>query len=422
MVTGSMQNNNYWESKMNNLYHLGNDIVEYEHSVINLIASDNAMPRSLSDNPIYSGNIIQEGLIGNRPFAGAKLHDEVEKIACDIACEVFKAEHANLQPHSCSQANQAAYHALLTPGDIVMSLDFRSGGHLTHGLKYNFSGRHFSFINYGVTKEGIIDYQEAEKIALEKRPKLIVCGSSSYPRLFDAQYLRRIADSVNAFLMFDLSHEAGLIAGGVIPNIVGIADVVTMSTDKTLRGPFGGIILCKKEFAESIDKAVHPGTQSSFPIRKITNTAQSLVLTQLADFKHYAQSVLINAKILERGFQSNFLFTYGTDKHYIVINVKDAFGLTGFEAENRLERIGVLTNRQSIPTDLSRRMSEANGLRIGTAWATSRGYDSSDFKEISKIINMVLSSSFQESKLLEIFNYIKVLINKERYNDAWLNN
>jgi glycine hydroxymethyltransferase len=412
--------NQDWRDVLSNLFDIGNQMINYEYSVINLIASDNAFPKYVANNPVYTGYIIQEGLVGKRPFAGAKLHDIIEKTANDIACKVFEAEHANLQPHSCSQANQAVYHALLSTGDTVLSLDFQSGGHLTHGLKYNFSGRHYNFYNYGVTESGKIDYDEAQKIALEKKPKLIVCGSSSYPRLFDASRLREIADSVNAKLMFDLSHEAGLIAGGSIPNIVNIGDVVTMSSDKTLRGPFGGIILCKKELAKSVDKAVHPGTQSSFSIRKIANTAQSLVMTQLSDFRKYAHDVLGNAKVFEQAFQSDFIFTKGTDKHYIVLNVKDSFGLTGTEAEERLEQIGILSNRQSIPTDTSRKMSDASGIRLGTVWATSRGYGVSDFKEISKIINEALSGRDEEKKLSNLRNRVKALTSKIRSNDVWL--
>lgn len=415
-----MLSNQNWKNILDSLYDLGNEMVNYEYNVINLIASDNAFPKSIYNNPIYPGNIIQEGIVNKRPFAGAKLHDRIEEMASNIACQVFGADHANLQPHSCSQANQAVYHALLSSNDPVLSLNFQSGGHLTHGLKYNFSGRHYDFFNYGVTESGMINYDEAQLLASEKKPKLIVCGSSSYPRLFDAKRLGEIADSVNAKLMFDLSHEAGLIAGGVIPNIVNIADVVTMSSDKTLRGPFGGIILCKKELAKAIDKAIHPGTQSSFPIRKITSTAQSLVLTQFNDFKNYSLGVLANAKILEQAFQSDFIFTGGTDKHYIVLNVKDAFGLTGTEAERRLEQIGILSNRQSIPSDTSRKMSDATGLRIGTAWATSRGYGISDFKEISKIIYEALSGSDDGTILSKLYDKVRTLTAKIRVTDVWL--
>ncbi len=410
-----------WQRLLSDLNSLGNQMINYEHSVINLIASDNAFPRVVSENPVYSGHILQEGLLGERPFAGAKLHDEVEKIASEIACAVFGSEHANLQPHSCSQANQAVYHAILSPKDTALSLDFSAGGHLTHGLKYNFSGRHFNFIRYGLNNDELIDYDGAQKLALANMPKLIVCGSSSYPRLFDAMRLREIADSVGAKLMFDLSHESGLIAGGAIPNIVNIADVTTMSIDKTLRGPFGGIILCKQNLGREIDRAVHPGTQSSFPVRKIASAAQSLLLTQSEGFKEYASNVLNNAKVFEESFHPNVLFTKGTDKHYVVLNVRDTFGMSGTQAEKRLEEIGILSNRQTIPSDTSKRMDESSGLRLGSAWATSRGYSQSDFKEICILINEALSGSFERSHFFELSNRVNIIVAKKRPNDVWIN-
>lgn len=205
-----------WKIMQNDLYKYGTQLINYERKVINLIASDNARPQEALNNPPYPGYMIQEGLLGKRPFAGAELHDKIEAIAARAACQVFGAEHANLQPHSCSQANQAAYHAILTPGDNVLALGFRAGGHLTHGLKLNFSGRAYNFIFYETTPNGLIDYDSAAKLAEEFSPKLIICGSSAYPRLFDAERLRAITDRVGARLMFDLSHEAGLIAAGVI--------------------------------------------------------------------------------------------------------------------------------------------------------------------------------------------------------------
>ena len=407
-----------WNDTLKNLRLIGKDLENYERSVINLIASDNAYPIEADINPVYGGHIIQEGLVGRRPFAGAHLHDVFESAAIDIACDVFGAEYANLQPHSCSQANQAVYHALLNPGDTVLSLNFQAGGHLTHGLKYNFSGRHFNFVHYGVTGDGFIDYDSAQDLALKHKPKLIVCGSSSYPRLFDAQKLKKIANDVNARLMFDLSHESGLIAGGVIPNIVGYADAVTMSIDKTLRGPFGGIILCKSELADKIDKAVHPGTQSSFPVRKIASKAQSLAMTQMDDFRNYAAGVIANAKVMEHAFPKGCQFTGGTDKHYIVLNVHQAYGLNGTEAEKRLEEIGILSSRQSIPSDKSKKMSDAGGLRLGTAWLTSRGYDENDTQEVTSIITEALSQkNGADSKSLS--DRVSALSKKERTNDVW---
>lgn len=412
---------NEWTMMMNELRQHGTQLTNYERKVINLIASDNAIPTTTLKNPPYAGCMIQEGLLGKRPFAGAELHDKIENIAVRAACQVFNAEHANLQPHSCSQANQAVYHALLTPGDAVLALGFKAGGHLTHGLKINFSGRAYQFEFYGIGTDGLIDYDSAAEIAKKISPKLIICGSSSYPRLFDAERLRWIADSVGARLMFDLSHEAGLIAAGVIPNPIPLADVATMSLDKTLRGPFGGTILCREELAAAIDKAVHPGTQSSFSVRKIADAANALILTQESQFKDYAENVLLNAKQLEHVFAQfpTILLTGGTDKHYIVLDVMKAFGINGIVAEQRLEKIGILSSRQTLPSDLSPKMADCNGLRLGTAWATSRGYRTQEFKEIAKIISEALSTDNKET-LSSLADRVNSLVECKRIHDVWL--
>ena len=416
------QANPNWGKILGELRECGAQLANYERKVINLIASDNAYPSTLSYSPPYEGYMIQEGLLRNRPFAGAALHDEMEEIGVRAACHVFGAEHANLQPHSCSQANQAAYHALLKRGDSVLALGFQAGGHLTHGLKINFSGRAYNFAFYGTTSDGTIDYDSAEKMAQEHSPKLIICGSSSYPRLFDSERLRSIADSVGAYLMFDLSHEAGLIAGKAIPNPVPLADVVTLSMDKTLRGPFGGLILCKEYLASAIDKAVHPGTQSSFSVRKISDTAHALILTQGQEFREYADNVLLNAKVMEKRFSQypNLLLTGGTDKHYVILDVKNTFGMTGADAEQRLEKIGVLSSRQTIPSDKSNRMAGTGGLRLGTAWATSRGYREPDFVEITNIICEALSSENDPAILSVLSEKVASLALCTRANDVWL--
>ena len=411
-----------WCDMLTELRACGTQLAACERQVINLIASDNAYPRTLSDNPPYDGHMIQEGLPRRRPFAGAILHDEIEEIGIRAACGVFGAEHANLQPHSCSQANQAAYHALLERGDSVLALGFQAGGHLTHGLKINFSGRAYNFAFYGTRSDGTINYEVAEKMAHEHSPKLIICGSSSYPRLFDAERLRYIADSVGAYLMFDLSHEAGLIAGKAIPNPVPLADVVTLSMDKTLRGPFGGLILCKEYLASAIDKAVHPGTQSSFSVRKISDSAHALILTQGEEFREYADNVLINAKVMEQRFShyQNLLLTGGTDKHYVVLDVQKTFGITGVVAEQRLEKIGILSSRQTLPSDQSKRMAGAGGLRLGTAWATSRGYRAGDFDEITDIVCEVLSAKEDALFLSTLSERVNSLAIRARTNDVWL--
>lgn len=399
----------------------GRSLETYERSVINLIASDNATSLNNVSKLPYRGLMIQEGLLGKRPFAGSKLHDDIERIAADSACHIFSADYANLQPHSCSQANQAAYKALLTPGDTVLALDFLAGGHLTHGLKSNFSGQTYNFLFYTTSDSGFIDYDTAGRLAKEHSPKMIVCGSSSYPRLFDAKRLREIADSVGAYLMFDLSHEAGLIAAGVIPNPIPLSDITTMSLDKTLRGPFGGMILCRTGLADKVDKAVHPGTQSSFSVRKISDAAHALLETQSEGFRNYAANTLRNAKSLEEVFSkhSGMVITGGTDKHYIVLNVKGAFNISGTEAEALLEKIGILTSRQTLPSDASRKMSQSSGIRLGTAWAASRGYQPAEFTEIGEIIISALTSS---APLNLLADRVKEIANKNRPNDIWLQN
>ena len=403
------------------LCELGAKQWEYERSVVNLIASDNAIPLSQSERPSYSGHMIQEGLRGRRPFAGAAVHDEMEALAENIACQVFGADHANLQPHSCSQANQAAYHALLSHGDQVLALGFRNGGHLTHGLSSNFSGRHYRFTHFGTDIHGYIDYSQVRDAAQTTRPRLIVCGSSSYPRLYNTEALRAIADEVNALLMFDLSHEGGLIAGGVFPNPISFADVVTMSLDKTLRGPFGGLILCRSRLAQDIDRAVHPGTQSSFPIRKLTDAAHALILTRTPAFRDYAQRVLNNAKALGHTLLRSgaTLSTGGTDKHYIILNASQSFMISGSEAERRLESVGILASRQTLPTDRSARSADASGLRLGTPWITSRGYSVTDTSEIADIVLAALSQAPDLTAVRQLTNRVTQIVSRERMLDVW---
>lgn len=415
---GNRDSTSDWQSDLQLLRRHGDQLSSYETHVVNLIASDNAYPTTFATQPVYAGRMVQEGLPGRRPFAGAALHDEIETLGARVACDVFGADHANLQPHSCSQANQAAYQALLRQGDRALALNFQGGGHLTHGMKANFSGAAYDFFHFGVGEDGRIDYGAAERIAVETQPRLIVCGSSSYPRLFDAPKLRSIADRVGAHLMFDLSHEAGLIAGGAIPNPVPLADVTTMSLDKTLRGPFGGLILCRRVLAESIDKGVHPGTQSSFSVRKISEAAHALIMTRTPGFKAYVRQTLANAKVLEHHFAGTpeLLVSGGTDKHYVVLHVKAAFGLSGERAERALEHIGILSSRQTVPADVSRRMADAGGLRLGTAWVTSRGYVESDIEILCTIIRQALDGTGCPDQLSR---QVADLAARRRTGDVW---
>jgi glycine hydroxymethyltransferase len=406
------------KSELEHLKSLCSQQWKYENSVINLIASDNACDLDLGLFQDYPAHIIQEGLLGDRPFAGARLHDELESYAAQLACEVFEADHANIQPHSCSQANQAAYQALLQPGDRVLALGFKAGGHLTHGLKINFSGRAYDFAFYGLDSNGIIDYESLASQVIDFQPKLVVCGSSSYPRRYDVDRLRDAADSVGAYLMLDLSHEAGLIAGGAYPNPVPQADVVTMSLDKTLRGPFGGMILCKSSLAKKIDSAVHPGVQSSFPIRKLISAAHSLILTKTPEFGEYAERVIKSAQEIANVFTKKEIpiLTDGTDKHYVVVDVEKGFGCNGMQAETLLEEIGILSSRQVLPRDESARSNQASGLRIATAWISSRGYQSDEAREVATLVTDYLSGAMSP---VEAQRHVSRLASLPRTTDIW---
>ena len=385
--------NSSWAQLRDQLLAGGTRQETYERSVVNLIASDNAVPGWRSATLPYHGDMIQEGIAGKRPFAGAAIHDELELLAAEIACKVFGVDHAILQSHSCSQANQAVYHALLRPGDRVLALRFRAGGHLTHGMRSNFSGRAYDFEFYGVGPDGRIDYDALRRHAQQFHPRLVVCGSSSYPWRYEVAELRAICDEVGASLMLDLSHEAGLIAGGAFECDLRLADVVTMSLDKTLRGPHGAAILCRAELADCLDAAVHPGTQSSFPIRRITDAAEALLESRTREFGAYAQRCVALARGLAERFRTihpDSVVGTGTDKHYLLLDTGTAFGKDGHAAELALEGIGVLSNRQSLPNSASDRLKDAGGLRVGTAWLSSCGYDDQDADTLVELIATAL--------------------------------
>jgi len=384
--------NSPWPLLRDELFASGTRQEDYERSVVNLIASDNAAPGWRAHSLPYPGDMIQEGIAGKRPFAGAAIHDELELLAGEIACKVFGVDHAILQSHSCSQANQAVYHALLRPGDRVLALRFRAGGHLTHGMRANFSGRAYEFEFYGVNEAGVIDYDALREHALRYRPKLVICGSSSYPWRYDVARLRAVCDEVGAALMLDLSHEAGLIAGGAFDCDLPQADVVTMSLDKTLRGPHGAAVLCRADLAGKLDSAVHPGTQSSFPLRRVTDAAAALLESQTAAFGEYARRCVALSRALAGHFRAvdPTAVAGGTDKHYLLLDTKRAFGLDGQTAEVALEGVGVLSNRQSLPTNDSDRLKDAGGLRIGTAWLSSCGYDEQDAEALANVVAIAL--------------------------------
>lgn len=392
----------------------------YDLTTTNLIApASPTLPRYI-DLPLRH-NAIAEGLLGHRPYAGVEGFNRIEEIAAEAACSIFGAEHANVQPHAVSQANQATYQALLENGDRVLAMKFHDGGHLTHGLRINFSGRFFNFDFYGVDgATGLLDYGAIDQQAREFKPKMIVCGASSYPRVINFERLAETSKRVGAYLVADLSHPAGLIAAGRFPQPFPHCDVVTLTPDKTMLGPHGGIVLCKRELAEKIDKGVHPGVQSSVPLRRIYEMAQCFIDAGGDWFKNYIDRVLKNMKVFEQTFKEypDLMVTGGSDTHLMVLNTFKSFGLTGKEAEETLESIGVLTNRQVVPGE-TLKPYVASGIRLGTSWITARGYDEKEAGQVAAII----LDNLREPKNTELQNASKYvlgeLLNTERRDDVW---
>lgn len=391
----------------------------YNLQTTNLIAPASPTRLQYINIPLKYADIA-EGLLGNRPYAGAEGFNRIEKIAVDAACDLFDAEHANVQPHSVSQANQAAYQGLLENGDNVLAMKFEDGGHLTHGMKKNFSGRFFNFNFYGVGDDGLIDYQSLEKQTMEFNPKMIVCGASSYPRAIDFERLSDISKKTGAYLMADLSHPAGLIVGGKFPQPFPSCDVVTLTLDKTMLGPHGGIILSKESLKEKIDKAVHPGVQSSIPLRRIYEMAQCLIDSSKPWFQDYIGRVIDNIKIFENVFGKypELMVTGGSDTHLMVLNTMDTFGMTGKAAEELLEGIGILTNRQVVPNEKLRPYI-ASGIRLGTSWITARGYTQKETRTVAEIILSNLETPDDINLKKRSKDELSQLLKIKRKDDVW---
>jgi len=338
-------------------------------------------------------NKYAEGYPGHRYYGGCECVDIVEDLARDRLKEIFGADHANVQPHSGAQANMAVYNAVLTPGDTVLGMNLSHGGHLTHGSPVNFSGKLYNFIPYGVKEEtGRIDYEEVERLTLEYKPKLIVTGASAYPREIDFKRFKEIADKVGAMLMVDMAHIAGLIAAGLHQSPVPYADFVTSTTHKTLRGPRGGIILCKEQYAKDIDKSIFPGTQGGPLMHVIAAKAVSFGEALKPEFKEYQKQIIKNAKALEealRKFGFNMI-SGGTDNHLILIDLRNK-GITGKELETRLDEIGITVNKNAVPFD-TEKPAITSGIRVGTPAITTRGFKEEDMMEIAELIDMTISS------------------------------
>jgi len=366
--------------------------LERQRDKIELIASENFVSEAVMETMgTVLTNKYAEGYPAKRYYGGCEFVDVVEDLARDRVKKLFGAEHANVQPHSGSQANMAVYFTVLEPGDTVMGMSLSEGGHLTHGSPVNFSGGFYQFVEYGVDPDTHrIDYEQLRQIAIQHKPKLIVSGASAYPRIIDFQRFREIADEVGALLMVDMAHIAGLVATGHHPNPVPYADFVTSTTHKTLRGPRGGFILCKEKYAKAIDKANFPGIQGGPLMHVIAAKAVAFGEALTEEFQRYSEQVVKNAKRLAERLKEQGvpLISGGTDNHLLLIDVRH-FHLTGKVAEERLDAVGITTNKNTIPNDPESPFV-TSGIRLGTAAVTSRKMDETAMEEIADLIVLTL--------------------------------
>ena len=366
---------------------------------IELIASENYVsPAVLSAMGSILTNKYSEGYPDKRYYGGNEYIDKIEKECISRAKEVFKAEHANVQPYSGSPANLAVHLAFLNPGDRTMGMDLSAGGHLTHGFKVSISGKYFNSVSYGVDENGYINYDDVRKLAVEHKPKLIWSGFSAYSRVIDWKEFRKIADEVGAILVADIAHVAGLIVAGEYPSPVGIADVVTTTTHKTLRGPRGAIILCNEEYREVIDKAVFPGLQGGPHNHTTAGIAVALEEAKSNDFKEYAKQVILNSKalansLIEKGFN---IVSGGTDNHLFLVDTIQSLNMSGKEVSDILESVNITVNKNSIPYD-QRKPWDPSGIRIGTPAITTRGMKEKDMIKIAEYIDRVLKDSSEKN-------------------------
>ena len=359
-------------------------------------------------------NKYAEGYPGKRYYGGCVNVDEVEELARQRACELFHAEHANVQPHCGSSANMAVYRAVLKQGDRLLGMSLDAGGHLTHGYRLSFSGNDYETFSYGVNKESeMIDYDEAERIAKEVKPKIIVAGASAYARFIDYERFRQIADAVGAYLMVDMAHVAGLVAAGLHPSPVPYADFVTTTTHKTLRGPRGGMVLCKKEFAKALDRAVFPGIQGGPLCHVIAGKAVCFYEAMQDDFIEYQKQVVKNAKVLcetlkEEGFR---IVSGSTDNHMVLVDVKHPLGITGKALEEKLDEVNITVNKNAIPFD-EEKPAYTSGIRLGTPVMTTRGFKEEEFTEVARIISLVGHHIDDPESIEEATDRVKKLMDR----------
>jgi glycine hydroxymethyltransferase len=388
--------------------------VKRQHEGLEMIASENFVSRAVLEaaGTVFT-NKYAEGYPGKRYYGGCEYADVVENLARDRAKQLFGADHANVQPHSGSQANAAAYMTLLTPGDCILGLDLAHGGHLTHGHKLNFSGKLYRIVGYQVRKDTeTIDYDELETLALREKPKVIVGGGSAYPRQFDFERMRAIADKAGAYLMVDMAHFAGLVAGGAHPSPVPHAHVVTTTTHKTLRGPRSGMILCQQEFAAGIDRSVFPGQQGGPLIHVVAAKAVAFKEALAPEFAAYAQQVVTNAKVLAEAIAAEGyrIISGGTDTHLMLVDVFQK-GMFGSEAEAALGEAGITVNKNAIPYDTNPPM-KPSGIRIGTPALTTRGMKEPEMRVIAGWIAQALNHRSDTSKLQNIRGQVQELAEK----------
>lgn len=389
-------------------------------STIELIASENFVSE---DVLTAAGSILTnkyaEGYPAKRYYGGCDVVDEVENIARQRLCDLFGAEHANVQPHCGSSANMAVYMSVVKPGETILGMDLKAGGHLTHGHPLSFSGQLYHFVSYGVDPDSHrIDYEHVRKLALEYKPKLIVAGASAYARIIDFEKFRHICDEVNALLMVDMAHIAGLVAAKLHPDPVPYADFVTSTTHKTLRGPRGGIILCKQKYASLLDRLVFPGVQGGPLMHIIAAKAVAFYEAQQQSFVDYQKQVIANAQrfaetLKECGVK---VITDGTDNHLVLFDVKTSFGISGKIAQQRLEDMGITTNKNSVPFDVLPPLV-TSGIRIGTPAMTTKGYNEDDFEQIARWIVTILRSPVDED-LSQCKAEIEAFITLKEKNNA----
>jgi len=370
-----------------------------QQSHIELIASENFTSKAVMEAcGSQLTNKYAEGYPNKRYYGGCEYVDIAESLAIERMKELYGADHANVQPHSGSQANMGVYFAVLEPGDKVMGMDLSNGGHLTHGAPVNFSGKLFNFVSYSINDQGYIDYDQVERMALEEKPKMIVAGASAYPRIIDFKRFKEIADMVGAMFMVDMAHIAGLVATGLHPSPVPYADFVTTTTHKTLRGPRGGAILCKDKYKKAIDKVMFPGIQGGPLMHTIAGKAVCFLEALQPEFKSYQEQVLKNAKALAAAFikRDYKLVSGGTDNHLMLLDLRNK-DVNGKEAERLLDEIHITTNKNTVPNETESPFI-TSGLRIGTPAITSRGFKEEDMEEIAAIIDCVIINKDQGCK------------------------